>query len=211
MKTTLVIDDEMFEEFQCAVEDDYGKLKGAQSEALNEAVLLWLAHKKGYPVFIMSFTRKGKSFVFKAAELESRLREALSVRRRPDILVHPVGICPQGYIAEALRVLLDVYDSPKSAEIKSTETNEIINEFKPTDGPEEIEKSFWEAEDGCCGNVEMVFTWKDPHKRAGVIASFSPRAFTVLGGNFMSFERGAGARNRSPTKVPESGAVARPP
>jgi len=207
MKTTLMIDDEIFEEFQCAVEDDYGKLKGAQSEAFKEAVLLWLAHKKGYPVFAMSFTRKGKSFVFKEDELESRLREALSMRRRPDILVHPVGICPPGYIAKALRVLLDVYGPPKSAEI------EIFGIRKPlteTD-PEKIERMFWEAEDGGGGDVEMVFTWKDPRKRAGVIASFSPGAFTILGGRFMSFERGAGARNRSPTKVPELGAVAHPP
>jgi hypothetical protein len=203
MKTTLMIDDEIFEEFQCAVEDDYGKLKGAQSEAFKEAVLLWLAHKKGYPVFVMSFMRKGKSFVFKEDELESRLREALSMRRLPDILVHPVGICPPGYIAKALRVLLDVYGPPKSAEI------EIFGIRKPlteTD-PEKIERMFWEAEDGSGGDVELMFVWKEQR----VIATFFPDTFIIRKANFMSFERGAGARNRSPTKVPELGAVAHPP
>jgi len=203
MKTTLMIDDEIFEEFQCAVEDDYGKLKGAQSEAFKEAVLLWLAHKKGYPVFAMSFTRKGKSFVFKEDELESRLREALSMRRRPDILVHPVGICPLGYIAKALRVLLDVYGPPESAEI------EIFGIRKPlteTD-PEKIERMFWEAEDGSGGDVVVRFIWKERR----VIATFFPDTFIIRKATLMSFERGAGARNRSPTKVPELGAVVHPP
>jgi len=195
-----MMDDEIFEEFQCAVEDNYGKLKGAQSEALKEAVLLWLAHKKDYPVFIMRFTRVGKSFVFRVAELGARLHEALSTRRLPDILVQTIGICPQGYIAEALRVLLDVYGPPNSAEIEIFRISKPLTE---TD-PEKIERAFWEAEDGSSGDVEAKFIWR----KQRVIATFFPDTFIIRKANFMSFERGAGAKIRSPTKEPELGAEA---
>lgn len=45
MKTTLQVDTKLLEEFQDVVTKEYGKLKGAQSEALAEAVKLWLAFR----------------------------------------------------------------------------------------------------------------------------------------------------------------------
>ncbi|MEM3432609.1 MAG: hypothetical protein QXG08_01070 [Candidatus Methanomethyliaceae archaeon] len=54
MKTTLMINDGLMEEFQRAVEEEYGKLKGAQSEALKDAVKLWLALKGRRRFFLMT-------------------------------------------------------------------------------------------------------------------------------------------------------------
>jgi len=75
----------------------------------------------------------------------------VGLRSWPDILVHSVGVCPEGYIAEALRVLLSVYSSPDSAK------KEIFGVCKPLTEtkPESIERAFWEAEDSS-GDVEEV-------------------------------------------------------
>jgi hypothetical protein len=45
MKTTLEVQHELLEEFQKAVVKEHGKLKGAQSKALCEAIKLWLAFR----------------------------------------------------------------------------------------------------------------------------------------------------------------------
>lgn len=44
MKTTLQVDDELLSEFQKTVVKRHGKLKGPQSEALAEAMRLWLSY-----------------------------------------------------------------------------------------------------------------------------------------------------------------------
>lgn len=44
LKTTLQVDDELLSEFQERVVKRYGKLKGPQSEALAEAMRLWLSY-----------------------------------------------------------------------------------------------------------------------------------------------------------------------
>ena len=90
MKTTLQIDDVLLERFQEAVLREHGKLKGAQSEALEEAVKLWLAFKgvKRYFAIIDSNSAK-------IADLEHVKKAVINALRerkvqRAETLVFPL-------------------------------------------------------------------------------------------------------------------------
>jgi len=110
--------------------------------------------------------------------------------------VHSVGVCPEGYIAEALRVLLSVYGSPDSAK------KEIFGVCKPLTEtkPESIERAFWEAGDSS-GDVEEVHM-----KGKRVVDTFFSDAFDIRKVNFMYLEGGARAKIRSSTDALELGA-----
>jgi hypothetical protein len=57
-KTTLRIEPDLLSKFQRKVESAAGKLKGAQNEALNEAVLLWIGYR-GEEKVVSVATKRG--------------------------------------------------------------------------------------------------------------------------------------------------------
>jgi hypothetical protein len=72
-KTTLRIEPSLLETFQKKVESMAGKLKGAQNDALNEAVLLWIGYR-GEEKVVSVATREGTKVV-KLAEVKGMLDE----------------------------------------------------------------------------------------------------------------------------------------
>ena len=183
VKTSIRLERDLLEEFQDAVEDNYGKLKGGQNEAFKEAILLWLAHKKNKQVLLMNNDRNGRLTVFWDYELRERLHDALS-RCRPSISLFRAGIqnCfNYGIITTVLRVLLDRYGLPDEANIKDLEANEVIEKLSgPTD---EWEKKLWRTQDDYENEVGICALWRS-HKMGTVIR---PESISVHRVNFARF------------------------
>jgi hypothetical protein len=70
-KTTLRIEPSLLETFQKKVESTAGKLKGAQNDALNEAVLLWIGYR-GEEKVVSVATKEGTKVV-KLVEVKGML------------------------------------------------------------------------------------------------------------------------------------------
>jgi len=72
-KTTLRIEPDLLKKFQKKVESVAGKLKGAQNEALNEAVLLWIGYRGEEKV--VSVAAKQRSRVIRMEEAKDVIEE----------------------------------------------------------------------------------------------------------------------------------------
>jgi len=178
VKTSLRLEKSVLEELQDAVEDNYGKLKGGQKEALREAVLLWLAYKRGIQVLLMNNDRTGKMEVFLGDSVGERLRGALLSRRRASVTLWRAGIDRRflrGAIANVLSVLLELYGAPDEAGIIDLKGNALLEGLPvPADG-REWEGALWRAEDGYDCVVAIRLLWR-ARRMSAVI---SPEAVSI--------------------------------
>ena len=122
MKTTLQIDDGLLKSFQEAVLREHGKLKGAQSEALEEAVKLWLAFKgvKRFFAIVDSSTAKIVDFEHVREAIINALREGKV--RMAETLVFP---------------LFDVFDDREDLSVLLEAVQSVLG--KPTSSEGSIE------------------------------------------------------------------------
>jgi hypothetical protein len=184
VKTSLRLERNILEAFQDAVEDNYGKLKGGQNEALREAVLLWLAHKRGVEVILMNDDRTGKMEVFPGEDVDERLREALLSRKRPSVTLWRAGVerkFLRGTITKTLNVLLGLYGVPDESGIIDVESDELLEKLPVS--VEGWEEALWRAEDGYEGDVAIKLVWRE-HRMSAMI---SPEVMSVHSTTLKSF------------------------
>jgi len=198
-KTTLRIRKDVFETFQETVEEEWGKLKGAQNEALNEAVLLWLAYKKDVAVALLNHNRTGRKEVLLQGELGNRLTQVLE-NTKEDIGVWPVGknhFIRSVYV-KILDALVRLFGRPDASDVENLDTGETLEVLDTAHSEGWIEKLF-EYEDGLSDGekVSLVLSWKEKRVRV----SLSPTYISIIRvPQLMSFDVVAESRSRS--KVP---------
>ena len=198
-KTTLRIRKDVFGTFQETVEEEWGKLKGAQNEALNEAVLLWLAYKKDVPVALLNHNRTGRKEVLLQGELSNRLTQVLG-NTKEDVGVWPVGKnhLVRGIYVKILDALVRLFGRPDASAVENLDTGETLEVLDAAHSEGWIEKLF-EYEDGLLDGekVSLVLSWKEKRVRA----SLSPTHISVIRvPQLMPFDVVAESRSRS--KVP---------
>lgn len=186
----------MFGTFQETVEEEWGKLKGAQNEALNEAVLLWLAYKKDVPVALLNHNRTGRKEVLLQAELSDRVAQVLR-NSREDIGVWPVGTdhFGRGVYVEISDTLAHLFGKPETTVVEKLDTGETLEELAAGRSEEWVGKLF-EYEDGLLDGekVSLVLSWKEKRVRA----SLSPTHVSVTRvPRLIPFEVAAESQGRS--------------
>jgi len=145
MKTSLQVDEGLLKEFQSAVERRFGKLKGAQSEALSEAIKLWLAFSGKRRYFLVSGPEAWKIVDFE--ELKEMLRGIKGMDVRPfDTCISPI---------------FDTFDKEDLKEILAA-VEEALGAPTESDGSiEELERK-----------EPAVYTWKLKDGRGGYAFRF---------------------------------------
>lgn len=117
MKTTLEVESGLLDEFQKAVVEEHGKLKGAQSEAICEAIKLWLAFRGRGRFFAVVGSDKVK--VMKWGEVKEKLVDEL---REGSVSMSETAILPlfdtfsKDELKEVLDVVRSVLGEPDEAE-----------------------------------------------------------------------------------------------
>ncbi len=173
-KTSIRLPQELLEVFQNAVKQEFGKLKGAQNDALSESVLLWLAHKTSLPVIMIKDATSGRKRVVLISQLQENLDELLLEQQRPQLGIVPIATSrfPVGLISKTANILLDKFGSPKDATIQNLDQGEAALEKLATRDslvkmPDAIDK--WESElhsmqDGTRDRLEISLSWDSPFK-----------------------------------------------
>ena len=201
VKTSIRLDSELLEAFQDAVEGEWGKLKGAQNEALREAALLWLAYKSSLPVVLLNDNRSGRKMILLASELTSKLGTALS---KPELSVTPVAAeyFWEGIISRVAALLIDKLGRPTKARIQRVESGKVLEDLEGgADSTAEWERRLFEWQDGSSsgggeGDVEISLVWKE---KKVVVAFLQSSFISVHKLNLLLFEKG-GAGTRSGSK-----------
>ena len=176
VKTSIRLDSELLEAFQDAVEGEWGKLKGAQNEALREAALLWLAYKSSLPVVLLNDNRSGRKMILLASELTSKLGTVLS---KPELSVTPVAAeyFWEGIISRVAALLIDKLGRPTKARIQRVESGKVLEDLEGGDSnTAEWERRLFEWQDGVEGDVEISMMWKE---RKVVVAFLRPSFISV--------------------------------
>lgn len=175
VKTSIRLDSELLEAFQDTVEGEWGKLKGAQNEALREAALLWLAYKSSLPVVLLNDNRSGRKMVLLASELTSKLSTVLS---KPELSITPVAAeyFWEGIISRVAALLIDKLGRPTKARIQRVESGRVLEELEGGDSTAEWERRLFEWQDGGDGDVEISLVWKE---RKVVVAFLQPSFISV--------------------------------
>ena len=150
MKTTLQVEDELLREFQEAVTEEFGKLKGAQSEALNEAMKLWLAFR-GKKRF---FTIIGPQGV-RVAGLKEAVDELVNALREGRVQAADTRIVP----------LFDSFDREELREMLEAAKSVLGPHFRSEGSIEELEHD----ED------YAVYSWNIRNGRGGYSLRFTMR------------------------------------
>jgi hypothetical protein len=135
MKTTLQVEDDLLLEFQRAVMEEYGKLKGAQSEALAEAMKLWLAFK-------------GRRRFFAVAG-PSRL-EIMSSEEMKKMLVNSLSRGSVSFYERIVVPLFDSFDRGELFEVVEAVKEVLGDPLEATSSIEDIEHD----------DDIVVFTWR---------------------------------------------------
>ena len=198
VKTSIRLDSELLEAFQDAVEGEWGKLKGAQNEALREAALLWLAYKSSLPVVLLNDNRSGRKMILLASELTSKLDAVLS---KPELSVTPVAAeyFQEDLLAKVAALLIDKLGRPTKARIQRVESGKVLEDLEGgADSTAEWERRLFEWQDGSSGesDVEISLVWKE---KKVVVAFLQPSFISVHKLNLLLFEKG-GAGTRSGSK-----------
>ncbi|MCL2476704.1 hypothetical protein [Candidatus Bathycorpusculum sp.] len=163
MKTTLMVEEDMMELFQENIQRTWGKLKGAQSQALKEAMLLWLAHKK--QITAITFHDGKQEHITTIEEFLKTLHTNLLTRKKG--LQYNATIIGQTetetILSDTLRVLISTLGKPSIMQVNDKAENKSLEEFseiKESNMAGFVRKLF-EWEDSLEGQVELVVEWQD--------------------------------------------------
>lgn len=159
IQTTLRVDEALLEMFQDVVEREFGKLKGAQNEALRESILLWLAYKANIDVFALHNHRTGRVKILKLEELLDAIGIELASRRF-DFSVRCVvkDTLAKGLVSKILGKATTILGSPDSVQLEDVEAGEPIERIEEAN-TEVLERKLYEAEDHYSRNVALNLVW----------------------------------------------------
>jgi hypothetical protein len=158
MKTTLVVESDVMELFQENVQRTWGKLKGAQSEALREAMILWLSHKG--QIIAVSFHDGKRECIGTVEEFFLALRDLVQKKRGIHCNAVVLGREQEAVLSGTLRVLMNVLGQPNAAYVRDTTEDKNIEELSGVDVKLWVRKLFeWEDASERC--VELSAEWKD--------------------------------------------------
>ena len=189
-KTSIRLPKELKEVFQIAVEQEYGKLKGAQNDAFTESVLLWLAHKQSLPVVMIKDATSARKRVVLMSQLQENLYELLLDQHRPQLGIVPIATTrfPVGIISATAKILFNKFGLPKIAAIQNLDQGETtLEELNPKELSDKAPDAFdkWEGklrsmQDGTRDRLELSLSWDSPSK---VQASLREDYMSVLNSN----------------------------
>lgn len=157
MKTTLVVEGDVMELFQENVQRTWGKLKGAQSEALREAMLLWLSHKG--QITAVSFHDGKRECIGTVEEFFSALRELVQKKRGIHCNATIFGE-HEAVLSGTLGVLMNLLGQPSAACVRDTAEDKRLEELSGVDVRVWVRKLF-EWEDAIEHCVELSAEWRD--------------------------------------------------
>jgi hypothetical protein len=171
-KTSIRLPKELKEAFQNAVEQEYGKIKGAQNDAFTESVLLWLAHKRSLPVIMIKDAASGRKRVALVSQLQDNLYELLFDQHRPQLGIVPIATLrfPPGVISDTAKILFDKFGPPKTATMQNLDQGETtVQELDMKDASAKVPNTIehWEREllsmqDGTRDKLEIALSWGSP-------------------------------------------------
>lgn len=144
--------------FQENVQRTWGKLKGAQSEALREAMLLWLSHKG--QITAVSFHDGRRERIGTVEEFFLALRELVQRKRGVHCNARVLGEGKEEVLSGTLRVLMDVLGHPSSVYVNDIVEEKNLEDLSGADAKVWVRKLF-EWEDTVEHSVELSAEWKD--------------------------------------------------
>lgn len=159
MKTTLIVEGDVMELFQENVQRTWGKLKGAQSEALREAMILWLSHKG--QIIAVSFHDGKRECIGTVEEFFLALQELAQRKRGIHCNAVVLGQGKEDVLSGTLKVLMNVLNQPSSVYVRDTVEDKNLEELLGMDVKVWVRKLF-EWEDAVEHSVELSAEWKDP-------------------------------------------------
>jgi hypothetical protein len=194
--TSVRIDDDLLSLFQDVVRRHAGKLKGAQSDAVNEAVLLWLAHK-GETIAI-SLTVDGRERVIAPRDFVGSIQKALEGSTiRCQVRFLGVGSY-ESLEVQLLDLAIVKFGLPREIVVEDLDQGEILAriDLARRKSTKEWVRELYELEDGTHGKVSLKVLWEKVmcHIRPGVLADLST-VHKIKG--FETFEVDAGIQSRS--------------
>ncbi len=158
MKTTLVVEGDVMELFQENVQRTWGKLKGAQSEALREAMILWLSHKR--QITAVSFHDGKREHIGTVEEFFSVLSDLAQRKRGIHCNAVVLGQGQENVLSGTLSVLINVLNKPTTVQVRDTKEDKNLEELSGMDVKVWVRKLF-ECEDALEHPVELSAEWKD--------------------------------------------------
>lgn len=158
MKTTLVVESDVMELFQENVQRTWGKLKGAQSEALREAMLLWLSHKG--QITAISFHDGRRERISTIEEFFTALQELVQKKRGIQCNASILGQGKEEVLSASLRVLMNVLGNPASICVNDAAEDKRLEELSGVDAKVWVRKLF-EWEDSVRHAVDLSAEWKE--------------------------------------------------
>jgi hypothetical protein len=156
--TSVRINEDVLSLFQEVIRRKKRKLKGAQSEAVNEAVLLWLAHKG--EMNAVSFTVELDEYVLSLPDFIERLQTTLKGKsvRCTARLLGPAATEP--FVVKVLEVVIGRYGKPKVLRVVEEDGEKSWDLSELGDDLRRLVRKFCEIEDGELGEVSLNVEWK---------------------------------------------------
>jgi hypothetical protein len=174
MKTTLLVESDIMELFQENVQRIWGKLKGAQSEALREAILLWLSRRGEITAVDFHDGRRGR--IGTVEEFLSALREVIQRKRGIQCNASVLGCGCEEVFTDALKLMVAVLGNPSSAYISDMDEGEVLEKLEGVDVKAWMRRLF-EWEDGVEHSVALFVEWKE----AKVLCVIYPSNYFYVG------------------------------
>jgi len=158
-----MVEDTVMELFQENIQRTWGKLKGAQSEALKEAMLLWLAHKQ--QITAINFHDGKQEHITTIEEFLKTLHINLLNRKKGAqynaTIIGQTEIEPT--LSDTLRVLISTLGKPSTLQVNDKEEGKTLEEYPELKEGEVggFVRKLFEWEDSLEGQVELVVEWQD--------------------------------------------------
>lgn len=192
--TSVRMNEDVLSLFQEVIRRQKRKLKGAQSEAINEAVLLWLAHKG--EMNAVSFTLEGDEYVLALPDFIDRFQTALKGKpvRCTARLLGPGATEP--FVVKVLEVAIAQYGRPDVWRVEETDEGKTWDLAELGDDVRRLVRKFYEIEDGELGEVHFIVEWKNVRCHIGPEGYVFFEATHRIKG-FETFEVVAGTRGQS--------------
>src|SRR5208282_2018766 len=118
--TSVRMDEDVLSLFQEVVRRHAGKLKGAQSEAMNEAVLLWLAHKG--EMNAISINVDGHEYVLTPKDFADRFQAALKAESLRCAVRFLGAGSSETFLVRVLDLAVERFGKPRAASVQEIET-----------------------------------------------------------------------------------------